>query len=138
MILGAIYTSAAVVPDGSASPAVANPITDDVASARPGGRVSTIDLVGQGFALLAGSKGTGWAEAARLVQSSTGIAVSPMIVGSDGRRRLGPARWLRRPAERRCGERSSGHSDPRDRCHAGPRVMTATARCSCGEPPSML
>ena len=38
MIFGASYTSMAVVPDGTAAPAVANPVTDYVASARPGGR----------------------------------------------------------------------------------------------------
>ena len=38
MIFGARYQSAAVVPDGSVPPAVANPITDYVASACPGGR----------------------------------------------------------------------------------------------------
>ena len=52
------------MPDGTAPPAVANPITDYVPSARPGGRaphvwlerdgerLSTIDLVGNGFVLL--------------------------------------------------------------------------------------
>src|SRR5262249_38075980 len=62
MIFGASYPPAAVLPDGSPPPAVANPITDYAPSARPGGRaphawlqrpngerVSSIDLVGKGF-----------------------------------------------------------------------------------------
>ena len=73
MIFGAAYASNAVVPDGTPPAPVANPVTDYVPSARPGGRaphvwldkpagekVSTIDLVGNGFVLLAGAKGQGW------------------------------------------------------------------------------
>ena len=77
MIFGATYQSRAVVPDGSPRPVVANPVTDYAPSAWPGARaphawtqvggkrVSTIDLVGNGFVLLAGAKGGAWAEAAR-------------------------------------------------------------------------
>jgi putative polyketide hydroxylase len=95
MIFGARYESAAVVPDGSAPPAVANPITDYVASACPGGRaphawlkrpngerVSAIDLVGQGFVLLAGAKVAAWAEAAQAMQAGNGIEVTPVTVGN--------------------------------------------------------
>src|SRR5205085_10031108 len=75
MIFGASYASAAVVPDGTPPAAVANPVTDYVPSARPGGRaphvwlnkngeqVSTIDLFGKGFTLLSSAKGKGWSEA---------------------------------------------------------------------------
>ena len=72
MIFGAAYESAAVVPDGTPPPSVANPVTDYVPSARPGGRaphvwlrndgersVSTIDLVGNGFVLLDRRQGRG-------------------------------------------------------------------------------
>ena len=89
MIFGASYASSAVVPDGSPPPAVANPITDYVASARPGGRaphawlqakdgtrVSTIDLVGKGFTLLAGAKAAEWAKAAKALE------VTPVTVGN--------------------------------------------------------
>ena len=38
MIFGAAYSSGAVVPDGTAAPDVANPVTDYVPSARPGAR----------------------------------------------------------------------------------------------------
>ena len=75
MIFGASYDSAAVVADGTPPPALANPVTDYVPSARPGARaphawlerggerVSTIDRVGRRFALL--GSGAGWAEAGR-------------------------------------------------------------------------
>ncbi|MBY0320320.1 MAG: FAD-dependent monooxygenase [Reyranella sp.] len=105
MIFGASYSSAAVLPDGSPPPAVANPITDYAPSARPGGRaphawlqrpdgerVSPIDLLGKGFVLLAGGKGGEWAEAAQAMQTSNGIEVAPIIVGNG---ELEPAdeRW---------------------------------------------
>jgi hypothetical protein len=76
MIFGATYQSRAVIPDGSPRPVVADPVTEYAPSAWPGARaphawvqkdgarVSTIDLVGNGFVLLAGAKG-GWAEAAK-------------------------------------------------------------------------
>ena len=72
MIFGANYASSAIVHDGSAPTPVANPVTDYVPSARPGGRaphvwleknddkLSTIDLIGNGFVLLAGAKGRAW------------------------------------------------------------------------------
>jgi putative polyketide hydroxylase len=64
------------VPDGSAPPAIADAATEYVPSARPGARaphvffahdgkqVSTIDVVGDGFALLAAGEGAAWIEAA--------------------------------------------------------------------------
>jgi hypothetical protein len=76
MIFGATYQSRAVIPDGTPRPAVADPVTEYAPSAWPGARaphawvqkdgarVSTIDLVGNGFVLLAGAKG-GWTEAGR-------------------------------------------------------------------------
>ena len=83
MIFGAQYESSAVVPDGTAPPAVANPITDYVPSARPGGRaphawlerdgqrLSTIDLVGKDFVLLTSATGTAWREAAQRLGLAT-------------------------------------------------------------------
>ena len=44
MIFGAAYTSSAVVPDGTPPPPVANPVTDYVPSARPGGRAPHVWL----------------------------------------------------------------------------------------------
>src|SRR5205085_5476399 len=76
MIFGAAYNSGAVVPDGTDAPQVANPVTDYLPSARPGARaphvffrhegkkLSTIDVVGNGFALLTAGGGRPWIEAA--------------------------------------------------------------------------
>ena len=97
MIFGARYESAAVMADGSPPPAVANPITDYVPSARPGGRaphawlqrqdgerVSSIDLLGKGFVLLAGARGDEWANAAKAMQAANGIEVTAITVGNGG------------------------------------------------------
>ena len=78
MIFGAIYCSAAVLPDGSPPPVIANPVTDYAPSGRPGGRAphvwvktvegvrtSSIDLVGNGFVLMTGKGGAAWVDAAR-------------------------------------------------------------------------
>jgi putative polyketide hydroxylase len=77
MIFGAAYDSSAVVPDGTAPAVVANPVTDYAPSARPGGRaphawlerngerISTIDLLGNGFVLLTTGAGQAWREAAQ-------------------------------------------------------------------------
>ena len=68
LIFGASYQSSAVIPDGSPPPVIADPVTQYVPSARPGSRaphvwlerhgerVSTIDLFGTRFVLLAGPK----------------------------------------------------------------------------------
>jgi putative polyketide hydroxylase len=89
MIFGATYQSRAVVPDGSPRPVVADPVTEYAPSAWPGARaphawvkkdgerVSTIDLVGNGFVLLAGAKGGAWADAARALE------VKPLVLGDD-------------------------------------------------------
>jgi putative polyketide hydroxylase len=96
MIFGATYASAAVIPDGTPEPAVANRTTDYVPSARPGGRaphvwlersgarVSTIDLVGDGFMLLAGAKGDAWTAAAGRVSSDIGLPLKTSTIGNGG------------------------------------------------------
>jgi 2-polyprenyl-6-methoxyphenol hydroxylase-like FAD-dependent oxidoreductase len=93
MIFGATYASRAIVPDGSPPVAVANPVTDYLPNARPGGRaphawvqkangerISTIDVVGNDFVLFAGSKGEGWIEAA----AKRDLPVKAMQVGRNG------------------------------------------------------
>jgi len=72
------------VPDGTSVPEVENPVTDYVPSARPGGRaphawlerngerVSTIDLVGRRFSLLAsGEEWAGVGAGARMLDVTT-------------------------------------------------------------------
>lgn len=82
LIFGACYRSMAVVPDGTAPAAVDDPVTEYVPSARPGSRaphvwlrrgveqISTIDLFGPRFVLLAGSKGDAWRQAAKEIEVS--------------------------------------------------------------------
>ena len=89
LIFGATYASCAVVPDGTPPPEVANPVTDYVPSAWPGARaphawvkkdgarVSTIDLVGNGFVLLTGNRDGGWADAARALD------IAPVTLGDE-------------------------------------------------------
>jgi 2-polyprenyl-6-methoxyphenol hydroxylase-like FAD-dependent oxidoreductase len=95
LIFGACYQSMAVVPDGTPAVAIEDPVTDYVPSARPGSRaphvwlmrgnerISTIDLIGPHFVLLAGSDGEPWRRAAQAV----GTSWPPLIaftVGKDG------------------------------------------------------
>jgi 2-polyprenyl-6-methoxyphenol hydroxylase-like FAD-dependent oxidoreductase len=89
MIFGATYQSRAVLPDGTSPPVVADPVTEYAPSASPGARaphawlkkdgarVSTIDLVGNGFVLLTGAKGGAWMEAARPLE------VKPLALGDE-------------------------------------------------------
>jgi 2-polyprenyl-6-methoxyphenol hydroxylase-like FAD-dependent oxidoreductase len=94
MIFGAHYDSAAVIPDGTALPAVENPIAEYVPSARPGSRAphvwltrdgrrtSTHDLVDMRFTLFAGERGEPWRDAACAVAASLGVPLSAFKVGS--------------------------------------------------------
>jgi 2-polyprenyl-6-methoxyphenol hydroxylase-like FAD-dependent oxidoreductase len=93
MIFGASYVSSAIVPDGSEPPHVDDPVTDYVPSARPGGRaphvafehdgqqMSTIDVVGNGFALLTASGGHAWIEAAKGLDGT--LALRTLAIEDD-------------------------------------------------------
>lgn len=95
MIFGAHYESAALVPDGTALPEVANPITDHVPAARPGSRaphvwlerngtrLSTVDLFGGGFVLLTGPAGKAWRDSARAVAEGLGVPIEALTVGDE-------------------------------------------------------
>jgi 2-polyprenyl-6-methoxyphenol hydroxylase-like FAD-dependent oxidoreductase len=90
LIFGASYESPAIVPDGSPPANVGNRITDYVPDGRPGGRaphvwltrdgdrLSTVDLVGQRFTLLA--SGRGW----RRVAETTRVPLDVITIGADG------------------------------------------------------
>jgi hypothetical protein len=92
LIFGATYTSQAIVPDSTAPAYVANPVTDYVPSARPGGRaphvffqhegkqLSTIDVVGQGLALLAAGAGGPWVEAANELARDYALPLKPLSI----------------------------------------------------------
>ena len=96
MIFGAQYESSAVVPDGTVPPSVANPITDYVPSARPGGRaphvglerggqrLSTVDLFGNGFVLLTTPAGKAWHEGAQRLGIRTVSIGDSELADCDG------------------------------------------------------
>jgi 2-polyprenyl-6-methoxyphenol hydroxylase-like FAD-dependent oxidoreductase len=80
LIFGLCYQSMAVIPDGTPPVEVTDPVTEYLPSARPGSRaphvwlqrggeqISTIDLFGPHFVLLAGSDGDAWCQAARQIE----------------------------------------------------------------------
>jgi putative polyketide hydroxylase len=82
LIFGACYESTAVVPDGTPRVVADDPVTEYLPSARPGSRaphvwlkrgneqISTIDLFGPHFVLLAGSDGDAWRRAAQAIGPS--------------------------------------------------------------------
>jgi putative polyketide hydroxylase len=96
MIFAATYESAAVLPDGSDPPEVANPVSDYVPSAHPGcraphvwleraeQRLSTLDLFGTSFVLLAGQTGTAWCQAATEVAHARHLPLHVFTVGTRG------------------------------------------------------
>ena len=88
--LGFCYEDGALEPDGTSLPAVEDPDRDYVPCARPGARaphlwlqrdgqrISTLDLYGDAFVLLAGTeRASAWEQAARQVSP----LVDPVIVG---------------------------------------------------------
>src|SRR5262249_11376766 len=93
--LGTIYTSDAVVPDGSAPPDVEDAYTDYVPSGhrgaraphvwldRGGDRISTIDLAGPEFSIIAGANGQGWRKIAEAVGKEPRLDMSCHVIG-DG------------------------------------------------------
>jgi putative polyketide hydroxylase len=93
---GAAYRSPAVIDDGTTPPEVEDDFSDYVPSATPGcraphvwlgradGRVSTLDLIGDGFLVLAGRQGQSWIAAARDAARVTGASLSAYLVGAAG------------------------------------------------------
>ena len=94
--LGASYSSPAVTPDGTSPPTVDDPYSDYTPSATPGcraphvwlghpdARLSTLDLFGPGFTLLAAPGGGPWREAAQRAADEVGVSVDSYLVGSAG------------------------------------------------------
>lgn len=82
LIYGLRYESMAVIPDGTPPVEVTDPVTEYVPSARPGSRaphvwlqrggeqLSTIDLFGSHFVLLAGRDGDAWRQAIHQIEPS--------------------------------------------------------------------
>ena len=95
IVFGASYESTAVVPEGSEPPCVANPVTDYVPNARPGSRaphvwlrrgnerLSTLDLFGNGFILLAAEEGDEWCHAAKSVADDLHMPLRACTIGTN-------------------------------------------------------
>lgn len=98
---GAAYTSAAVVADGTSPPPVADSYSDYVQTATPGCRaphvwlgqpeaqLSTLDLFGPSFTLLAAPKAEAWCEQAASVSAALGTAIDCYRIGTAGLHDLG-------------------------------------------------
>ena len=98
---GANYRSSAVIGDGTSPPVVEDDYADYIPSATPGSRaphhwlgsplcpISTLDLVGIGFTLLAASDAQAWIDAARAAAPATGVQIDAYRVGSAGLEDLG-------------------------------------------------
>jgi 2-polyprenyl-6-methoxyphenol hydroxylase-like FAD-dependent oxidoreductase len=96
MELGFAYDSAAVVPDGTEPPEVADPVIDYKPCGRPGHRAphvwlerdgkrrSTLDLFGRTFTLLTSPSGRRWADAASHAAERYGIQVDAHTIGTGG------------------------------------------------------
>jgi putative polyketide hydroxylase len=96
MIFGTVYASTAVVSDGSLLPPVANPVSDYVPSAHPGcraphvwleregQRLSTLDLFGTEYVLLAAQAGNAWCHAAAEVAHARQVPLHAFSVGAQG------------------------------------------------------
>ncbi len=94
LIFGVNYNSNAVIPDGTSPPAIDDPVTEYLPSARPGSRaphvwlrrgneqISTVDLIGPHFLLLAGAAGEAWRHAAQAAAPSW-PPLAVRIIGDD-------------------------------------------------------
>jgi 2-polyprenyl-6-methoxyphenol hydroxylase-like FAD-dependent oxidoreductase len=153
LIFGACYQSMAVVPDGTPPVVVDDPVTDYVPSARPGSRaphvwltrgneqISTIDLFGPHFVLLAGSDGDAWRRAALAI----GPSRPPLLVftvGKDGDLSDPDGNWYQAYGVDRDGAvlvRPDGHVAWRSRSGASSPldVLRAALDCLFGRMPAI-
>ncbi len=98
---GSIYSSPAVVSDGTRPPVVDDDYSDYEPSATPGARaphhwlgrpesrLSTLDLVGTGLTVLAGPDGAAWRDAADAATDRTGVPIDHYVIGAPGLTDLG-------------------------------------------------
>jgi 2-polyprenyl-6-methoxyphenol hydroxylase-like FAD-dependent oxidoreductase len=98
---GSVYQSRAVVADGTLPPEVADSYSDYVPSATPGARaphvwlghpaarLSTLDLFGSAFTLLAASGGSDWCRAAAEVERELEVPIDRYRIGGPGLADLG-------------------------------------------------
>lgn len=138
-----------LIPDGTPPPEASNPITDYVPVARPGSRaphvwlerdgtcLSTLDLFGSGFTLLAGAEGKAWHDSARALAAALGVPLEAYTIGSGGDLGDLDERWsvaygvgrqgavLVRPDGYVAWRRPSGATDPSAELEAVFRVVRA-------------
>jgi hypothetical protein len=94
---GTVYSSTAVVPDGTSAPEVEDSYSDYAPSATPGSRaphvwlggrraekISTLDLFGAGFTVLAGRDGAQWCLAAADARERFRVPVASYVIGAPG------------------------------------------------------
>ena len=98
---GVVYQSQAVIADGTQPPEVADDYSDYIPSATPGARaphvwighpearLSTLDLFGSTFTLLAGPEGDGWCAVATDVERKLGVPIARCRIGAPGLGDLG-------------------------------------------------
>ncbi len=98
---GTVYQSSAVVSDGTQPPQVADNYSDYAPSATPGARaphvwvghpearLSTLDLCGSAFTLLATPGGGAWCSAAAEVERELGVSIDRYRIGGPGLRDRG-------------------------------------------------
>jgi putative polyketide hydroxylase len=98
---GTVYQSSAVIADGTQPPDVADSYSDYVPSATPGARaphvwlghaaarLSTLDLFGSAFTLLAGPGGDAWCTVAAAAERELGVPIDCYRIGGPGLRDLG-------------------------------------------------
>lgn len=94
--LGTVYSSAAVIPDGTVPPPVEDSYADYQPSATPGcraphlwlgrgdGRLSTLDLFGPRFTVLTTGRDHAWDRAAARAADRYGVPVATVTVGAPG------------------------------------------------------
>jgi 2-polyprenyl-6-methoxyphenol hydroxylase-like FAD-dependent oxidoreductase len=98
---GTVYRSSAVIADGTEPPGVADSYSEYIPSATPGARaphvwlghpearLSTLDLFGSAFTLLAGTAGSPWCTVASEVERALGVPIDRYRIGAPGLRDLG-------------------------------------------------
>jgi hypothetical protein len=98
---GTVYRSRAVIADGTQPPEVADSYSDYVPSATPGARaphvwlghaearLSTLDVFGSAFTLLAAPGGDAWCTVAAEVERKLGVPIDRYRIGGPGLRDLG-------------------------------------------------
>ncbi|MPZ43157.1 MAG: hypothetical protein GEV05_07135 [Betaproteobacteria bacterium] len=147
MIFGAAYASAAVIPDGTELPVVANPVADYVPCARPGSRAphvwlerdgrraSTHDLIDFRYTVFAGLRGEAWRDAATAAGEALGVPLQSHTVGNGSDLRDPAQRFtaeydiepdgavLVRPDGHIAWRRRSGSADPRRELESALRAM---------------